>query len=45
MTHDPRCGEPRPVPFEKLNRVLAAIISRSVIDNDNRKFRKVLPDE
>jgi hypothetical protein len=33
------------VPFEKSHRVLAAIIRRGVIDNENRKFWKVLPNE
>jgi hypothetical protein len=44
MTQD-RAVANRAGSFEKSNHVLAAIISRGVIDNDNRKFWKVLPNE
>ena len=45
MTQHARGGEPCAVLFEKIYRLLAAMIGRRVIDNDNRKFQKVLPNE
>lgn len=45
MTQDARGGEPCAVLFEDIYRLLAAMIGRRVIDNENRKFWKVLPNE
>ena len=45
MTQDARTCKPSTVAFEKVYRLLAAMIGRRVIDYDNRKFWKVLPNE